>query len=279
MGGAGCGGNRGKALERWRKVCYNGLKNKFRCGGTEDLAIMEDFFSRTELLIGKSGRDRLAGSRVAIFGLGGVGGYCTEALVRAGVGAVDLIDHDRVSESNLNRQIYALRSTVGRYKTEVARGRIADINPDCVVRTFETFYLPETAGEFDFRLYDYVVDAIDTVAGKIALIENAVRCGTPIISSMGAGNKFDPTMFEISYLENTSVCPLARVMRRELKKRGIGHIKVVYSKEEPKRAEEENLSEGGKPIPGSLSFVPSVMGLILAGEVVKDLLGSGNDHS
>ncbi len=233
---------------------------------------MNEAFSRTELLIGEGGLKRLAESRVAVFGLGGVGGYCAEALARAGVGALDLIDHDRVSVSNLNRQIYALRSTVGQYKADVAAARIADINPECAVRVYRTFYLPETAETFDFHDYDYIVDAIDTVAGKLALVKNAAACKTPIICAMGAGNKLDPTKFEVADIAETSVCPLARTMRRELKKMGVEHVKVVYSKEEPRRPISAGQTEGGKPIPGSVSFVPSVMGLILAGEVVKDLI-------
>ena len=212
--------------------------------------------------------ETLAKSRVAVFGLGGVGGYCVEALARAGVGALDLIDSDRISVSNLNRQIFALHSTVGRLKTEVARERIADINPNCAVRTHALFYLPETEGEFDFREYDYIVDAIDTVSGKLALVKNAASAGTPIISAMGAGNKLDPTRFEVTDIFATSVCPLARTMRRELRKMGIGCLKVVCSGEEPLPVE----TGEGKPVPGSISFVPSVAGLILAGEVIKDLL-------
>lgn len=233
---------------------------------------MKEAFSRTELLIGEKGAEKLAKSRVAVFGLGGVGGYCAEALARAGVGALDLIDHDKVTVSNLNRQIYALHSTVGQYKADVAKARIADIHPECTVRVYKTFYVPETAGEFDFHLYDYVVDAIDTVAGKLALVKNAAACKTPIICAMGAGNKLDPTRFEVADIAETSVCPLARTMRRELKKAGIGHVKVVYSKEEPRLPLIAEETGSGKPVPGSVSFVPSVMGLILAGEVVKDLI-------
>lgn len=194
---------------------------------------MEHPFSRTELLTGRDGLERLAGSRVAVFGIGGVGGYVTEALARSGIGTLDLIDHDRVSLSNINRQILALHSTVGKYKTDVARERILDINPDAVVNVFHTFYLPETAGLFDFTQYDYVVDAIDTVTGKLALIEQAKAAGTPVISSMGAGNKMDPSAFQVADISETSVCPLAKVMRRELKKRGIFSLKTVYSKEKP----------------------------------------------
>ena len=228
-------------------------------------------FSRTEALIGKEGLEKLKNARVAVFGIGGVGGYVVEALARSGVGALELIDKDTVSVSNINRQIIALHSTVGRYKTEVAAERAKDINPDILVTVRNTFYLPETASEFDFSSYDYVVDAIDTVSGKIALIEQAQKSGTPIISCMGAGNKLDATAFEVSDISKTSVCPLARVMRRELKKRGIDHVKVVYSKEEPRESKAKD-EETGKPIPASIAFVPSVAGLIIAGEVIKDLI-------
>lgn len=228
-------------------------------------------FSRTAFLLGEEGVEKLKKSRVAIFGIGGVGGYVAEALARSGVGALDLIDKDVVSVSNINRQIIALHSTVGRKKTEVMAERVKDINPAIDVRTYDVFYLPETANEFDFSSYDYVVDAIDTVSGKIALVEQANRANIPVISSMGAGNKLDPTAFEVVDISKTSVCPLARVMRRELKKRGIEHLKVVYSKEEP-RASACTDEETGKAIPGSIAFVPSVVGLILAGEVIKDLV-------
>ena len=228
-------------------------------------------FSRTALLIGEEGVEKLKNARVAVFGIGGVGGYVVEALARSGVGALELIDKDTVSVSNINRQIIALHSTVGRYKTEVAAERAKDINPDILVTVRNTFYLPETASEFDFSSYDYVVDAIDTVSGKIALIEQAQKSGTPIISCMGAGNKLDATAFEVSDISKTSVCPLARVMRRELKKRGIDHVKVVYSKAEPRESKAKD-EETGKPIPASIAFVPSVAGLIIAGEVIKDLI-------
>ena len=228
-------------------------------------------FSRTELLLGKEGVDKLKNARVAVFGVGGVGGYVVEALVRSGVGALDLIDKDVVSISNINRQIIALHSTVGQFKTEVAASRAKDINPNVNVRVHSVFYLPENAQDFDFSQYDYVVDAIDTVSGKIALIEQAKANNVPIISSMGAGNKLDPTAFEVADISKTSVCPLARVMRRELKKRGIEHVKVVYSKEEPLSTDEKD-EESGKTVPGSVAFVPSVVGLIIAGEVIKDLI-------
>ncbi len=217
---------------------------------------------------------KLKQSRVIVFGLGGVGGYAAEALARSGVGALDLVDHDTVSLTNLNRQILATERTVGRYKADVAAERVAEIDPDCVVRTYKTFYLPETEGDFDLHAYDYIVDAIDTVAGKLALAVNAKKCGTPIISAMGAGNKLDPTRFEVADISETSVCPLARTMRRELKRRGIEHLKVVYSREKPIRPLPTDEESGKRVTPGSVAFVPSVMGLILAGEVVKDLVGN-----
>ncbi|MBO5027602.1 MAG: tRNA threonylcarbamoyladenosine dehydratase [Clostridia bacterium] len=228
-------------------------------------------FSRTALLLGQDGVEKLKKARVAVFGVGGVGGYVVEALARSGVGTLDLIDNDVVSLSNINRQIIALHSTIGRLKTEVAAERARDINPDIVIHTHNVFYLPETAAQFDFSAYDYVVDAIDTVSGKIALAEQAKAAKVPIISAMGAGNKLDPTAFEVADVSKTTVCPLARVMRRELKKRGIERLKVVYSKEEPLPAKTTD-EETGKPIPGSVSFVPSVAGLIIAGEVIKDLI-------
>lgn len=232
-------------------------------------------FSRSELLLGADGIKKLEKSRVAVFGVGGVGSYAVEALARSGIGALDLIDDDVVSLTNINRQLIALHSTVGRAKVDVAAERLADINPDCAVRTFRTFYTPETAGQFDFSQYDYVVDAIDTVSGKIALAVQAEAAGVPIISAMGAGNKLDPTAFEVADINKTSVCPLARVMRRELKKRGIKNLKVVYSKEEaltPLDCEEENGVHKKRRTPGSVAFVPSVAGLIIAGEVIKDLI-------
>lgn len=224
---------------------------------------MESWYERTEQLLGSEGIERLAKARVAVFGVGGVGGYVVEALARCGVGALDLIDNDVVMPGNLNRQIIATVSTLGKAKVEAARDRIRDINPDCRVSIHRIFYLPDTAERFDFRRYDYVVDAIDTVSGKLMLAEQAGEAGTPIISAMGAGNKLDPTAFRVADIYETKVCPLARVMRRELRKRGIPSLKVVYSEEEPRSA---------GAVPGSVSFVPSVAGLILAGEVVKDLL-------
>ena len=192
---------------------------------------MANQYSRTQLILGEEAMKKLSESRVAVFGIGGVGGHAVEALVRSGIGAIDVIDNDTVSETNINRQIVALRSTVGRYKVDVAKERISDINPDCRVNAYRIFYTPETASEFDFTQYDYVVDAIDTVTGKIELVMNAQKCGTPVISSMGAGNKINPEMFEVADIYQTSVCPLARVMRNELKKRGVKKLKVVYSKE------------------------------------------------
>ena len=231
---------------------------------------MSERFIRTQMLLGADSITKLQNSRVAVFGVGGVGGYVVEALARSGIGQLDLIDKDVVSESNINRQIIALSSTIGQYKAEVAAVRVKDINPDCIVNVHNTFYTPETSSEFNFSDYDYIVDAIDTVTGKIELIMQANATNTPIISSMGAGNKLDPTRFEVSDIYKTSFCPLAKVMRRELKKRGIKKLKVVYSKEEPitNLAVDEDT---GKRIPASCAFVPSVVGLIIAGEVIKDL--------
>lgn len=229
-------------------------------------------FSRTESMLGGDAMQRLASSRVAVFGIGGVGGYAVEALARSGVGAIDLIDSDRVCLSNLNRQIIATHKTIGRYKVDVAAERIADINPDCRVTAHKIFYMPDTQSELDFTVYDYIVDAIDTVAGKLALIENAKKCGIRVISSMGAGNKLDSTAFEVADIYETSVCPLARVMRRELKKRGIDSLKVVYSREVPIKPAAADCEGGGTACPASIAFVPSVAGLIIAGEVVKDLI-------
>lgn len=223
------------------------------------------------MLIGKDALATLSKMRVAVFGAGGVGGYVIEALARSGVGAIDVIDNDTVSESNLNRQIIALTSTIGRLKTETVRKRVLDINPDCSVTCFETFVLPENINKFDFSVYDYIVDAIDTVSGKIAIIEKAHSEGIPVISSMGTGNKLDPTKFRITDINKTSVCPLARVMRYELKKRGIKKLKVLFSEEEPIKINSEEKINGKIP-PGSISFVPSVAGLIIGGEVIKDLI-------
>ena len=244
-------------------------------------------FSRTELLLGHDNMEKLKNARVAVFGIGGVGGFTVEALARSGVGTLDLIDDDKVCLTNINRQIIATRKTIGQYKVDAAKERVLDINPDAVVNTYKTFFVPDTADEFDFASYDYVVDAIDTVTGKIMLVEAAQKAGTPIISSMGAGNKLDPTAFEVADIYKTSVCPLAKVMRRELKKRGIKKLKVVYSKEKALTPidEMENSCRSHcicppgsartctqrRQIPGSTAFVPSVVGLIIAGEVIKDL--------
>lgn len=229
-------------------------------------------FSRTELLYGTEAMEKLAASRVAVFGIGGVGGYTVEALARSGIGTLELIDSDKVSITNINRQIIATTKTVGKYKVDVAEERVHEINPECIVKTYKTFFLPDNQDEFDFRGYDYVVDAIDTVAGKLAIIEKAKREGVPVISSMGAGNKVNASIFEVSDLYNTSICPLAKVMRRECRKRGIDSLKVVYSREEPitpkGRVEEVSMK---RSIPGSTAFVPSVVGLIIAGEVINDL--------
>lgn len=235
-----------------------------------------DSFERTALLLGEEAMKILARSRVAVFGLGGVGGYVVEALARSGVGALDLIDNDRISPSNLNRQLLATAESLGQWKTDAAAARVRSIHPDCRVTAHRCFYLPETAPLFDFHQYDYVVDAIDTVTGKLTLVEEAQRCGTPIISSMGTGNKLDPTAFCVADITQTAVCPLARIMRKELKKRGIEHLKVVYSREKPSEPTEGLApaeEAGRRDIPGSVAFVPSVAGLILAGEVIKDLTG------
>lgn len=229
----------------------------------------ENQFERTALLLGKASVERLARKRVAVFGVGGVGGFVCEGLVRAGIGAIDIVDKDTVALSNLNRQLIALHSTVGKNKVDVLEERLKDINKNLIIKKYKCFFLPETSETFDFREYDYVVDAIDTVTGKIELILKAKEAGVPIISAMGAGNKLDPTAFQVSDIYKTSVCPLARVMRRELKKRGVEKLKVVYSKEEPIKPQFE---EGEEVVPGSVSFVPPVVGLIIAGEIVKDLI-------
>ena len=244
-------------------------------------------FSRTELLLGKENMENLSKARVAVFGIGGVGGYTVEALVRSGVGAIDLIDDDKVCLTNLNRQIIATRKTVGKYKVDVMKERILDINPDCKVEVHKCFYLPETKDEFDFSRYDYIVDAVDTVTAKVQLVMEAKEKQVPIISSMGAGNKLDPAAFEVADIYKTSVCPLAKVMRRELKKRGVDHLKGVYSREPAMTpvddmaisCREHCICPPGavhkctqrRAIPGSIAFVPSVVGLIIAGEVIKDL--------
>lgn len=236
---------------------------------------MVNQFSRTELLIGKDGLNKLKNARVAVFGLGGVGGHAAEALVRSGVGAIDLIDNDTVALSNLNRQLFATQKTIGKYKVDVAEERLKEINPEVKITKYRTFYTPETAEEFDFSKYDYIVDAIDTVVGKLSLIEKSKEHNVPIICSMGAGNKMDPTKFEVTDISKTSVCPLAKVIRQELKKRKIKKVKVVYSKEIPIKIDDSSLKEelktGKHRIPGSNAFVPSTVGLIMAGEVIKDL--------
>ena len=246
-------------------------------------------FSRTQLLLGKEAMEKLSRARVAVFGIGGVGSYVVEGLARSGVYNLDIIDDDKVCITNINRQIIATRKTVGKYKVDVAKERIKDINPKAVVRTYKTFYMPDTAAQFDFSQYDYVVDAIDTVTGKIEIILNAQKCGTPVISCMGAGNKLDPAAFKVADIYKTKMCPLAKVMRRELKKRGVKKLKVVYSEEEPIKTPEVDPASScrshcvcppgtarkctdRRDIPGSAAFVPSVAGLIIAGEVIKDLV-------
>lgn len=249
---------------------------------------MTDRFSRTELLIGGQALERLKHARVAVFGAGGVGGYCIEALARSNVGAIDIIDDDKICITNVNRQIYALSSTVGKYKVDAAAERIKDINPDCDVKTYKTFYMPETSGEFDFSVYDYVIDAVDTVTAKLLIAERAEQAGVPVISAMGAGNKLDATGFKVADIYDTRVCPLARVMRTECKKRGIKSLKVVYSEETAIRppfgavvsckhhcvcpAGTVRKCTARRDIPASIAFVPSVVGLIIAGEVIKDLI-------
>lgn len=234
---------------------------------------VKEEFSRTAMVYGGDAINKLQKAHVAVFGVGGVGGFACEALARAGVGQFDLFDKDTVSLSNINRQIIALHSTVGKAKVDIMRERIKDINPDCEVNVYNVFYLPENADEYDLSKYDYIIDAVDTVSAKLEIITRSRRNGVPVISAMGAGNKTDPTMFRVADIYNTSVCPLARVMRRELKKQGIDGLKVVYSTEEPKKCPNQD-KNGEKPVPGSLSFVPSVMGLIIAGEVVKDIINN-----
>lgn len=237
---------------------------------------MTDSFTRTRLLIGEQAIQKLSDSRVAVFGIGGVGGYVCEALVRSGVGSFDLIDNDVVSVTNLNRQIIALHSTVGQYKVDVMAARMRDINPDADIRVHKCFVLPDNIGELPFEDFDYIVDCIDTVTAKLALIAHAKELGIPIISSMGTGNKLDPTKFLIADISKTRICPLARIMRKELKKRGIDHVKVLYSEEEPLHPQENveidrRVDAGRRDIPGSIAFVPSAAGLIIAGELVRDL--------
>lgn len=250
-------------------------------------------FSRTQLIFGNDNMEKLKNARVAVFGVGGVGGYTVEALARSGIGTLDLIDDDQVCLTNINRQILATRKTVGKYKVDVARDRILEINPDAIVNTYKTFYMPDTKDLFHFEDYDYIVDAIDTVTGKIQMVLQAQASNTPIISSMGAGNKINPAQFEVADIYKTSVCPLAKVMRRELKKRGVKKLKVVYSREKPIRpVEDMSIScrthcicppgaqrkcTERRDIPGSNAFVPSTVGLIIAGEVIKDILGFYNE--
>ena len=232
-------------------------------------------FSRTQILLGDEAMEKLQHARVAVFGIGGVGGYTAEALARSGIGSIDLIDPDEISVTNINRQLFATHSTVGRLKAEVAKERLLDIYPDLNVRIHPVFYTPETADQFDFAQYNYIVDAIDTVTGKLCLAERAFAAGTPIISCMGAGNKLDGTAFQVADISKTTICPLARVMRKELKKRGINHMKVVFTTEEalkPVGAEEEAAAIGKRQIPGSVSYIPGIAGLLLAGEVIKDLI-------
>jgi tRNA A37 threonylcarbamoyladenosine dehydratase len=238
----------------------------------EKMSENKSVFSRTEMLLGKEKVEKLNKCRVAVFGVGGVGGFAVEALARTGIGTIDIIDNDVVAESNINRQIIATTKTVGKKKVEVAKERILDINPECKVNAFDVFYNSETKNLFDFDSYDYVIDAIDSVSSKLDLIVTCKEHNVPIISSMGAGNKLDPTKFEVDDIYKTSVCPLAKVMRRELKKRGVESLKVVYSKEEPISSEQTEIpSPGKRSVPGSIAFVPSVVGLIAAGEVIKDL--------
>ena len=236
-------------------------------------------FSRTQFLLGKDAMEKLKNARVAVFGLGGVGGYVVEALARSGVGALDLVDHDTLSLTNINRQILATRETVGMAKAEAAAQRVKAINPDCRATAIQTFYLPETADQFDFTKYDYIVDAIDTVTGKLMLVQAAKAADTPIISSMGTGNKLDPTAFRVADIHETSVCPLARIIRKECRKRGIDKLKVVYSTEDPIKLELPpddpawaELPEGRNALPGSICFVPAAAGMVIAGEVIKDLV-------
>ena len=234
-------------------------------------------FSRSELLLGRAGMDKLKNSRIAVFGIGGVGGHAAEALARTGVGRLDLFDNDTVSLTNVNRQIVATLDKVGEYKVDVMKERIAQINPEAEVNAYRCFFMPDNSAEFDFTKFDYVVDAIDTVTGKLALVTAAQAAGTPIISSMGTGNKLDPTRFQIADISKTSVCPLARIMRKECAKRGIKHLKVLFSTEDPIPSDpsaltNEELPEGRRALPGSVAFVPSVAGLIIAGEVIKDLV-------
>lgn len=238
---------------------------------------VKEEFSRTAMVYGEEAIEKLQKAHVAVFGVGGVGGFACEALARAGVGKIDLFDKDTVSLSNINRQIIALHSTVGMAKVDIMKERIKDINPDCKVNVYNVFYLPENADEYDLSKYDYIIDAVDTVSAKLEIVTRSRYSGVPVISAMGAGNKTDPTMFRVADIYSTSVCPLARVMRRELKKRGIDGLKVVYSTEEPTKCSNQD-KNGEKPVPGSLSFVPSVMGLIIAGEVIKEIINNPSER-
>ena len=266
----------GAGLEKMQPVRYN---SSYACSGSLYPALREasmlNEFSRTELLFGPDTMEKLKRMRILIFGIGGVGGYVTEALARSGVGHLALVDNDTVGLTNLNRQIIATHRTIGRYKVDVMKERILDINPEADVATHCCFYLPETQDQFDFTQYDYIADAIDTVAGKIQIILAAKAAGTPVISSMGAGNKIDPGAFRIADIYETSVCPLAKVMRQELKKRGVDSLKVVYSTETPltPRDSMEQKGTAHRPVPGSTAFVPSVAGLLMAGEILRDLTG------
>ena len=235
---------------------------------------MQSQFTRTEILLGSSAMERLHNARVAVFGIGGVGGYAVEALARSGIGTLDLFDHDTISVTNINRQILATHNTVGMQKVDAAKARILSINPDAVVNTHPVFYGPDTAEAFDFSQYDYIIDAIDTVTGKLSIIQNAIAAGVPVISCMGTGNKLDASALQVADISKTTVCPLARIMRKELRKRGINHLKVVFSTEDaltPVGAEEEAAALGKRTIPGSTAFVPGAAGLMLAGEVIRDL--------
>lgn len=241
---------------------------------------MDGRFARTALILGREGLERLSSCRVIVFGIGGVGGYAVEALVRSGIGAIDLVDNDTVSLSNLNRQIIALESTIGQYKTDAAMRRILDINPDCKVTVHRMFYMPETAGSIDLRHYDYVVDCIDTVTAKLELIARCTALGVPVISSMGTGNKLDPSKLQIADISKTSVCPLARVMRTELRKRGINRLKCVFSTEQSAGSVVPSGTDGadkGRHAPGSIAFVPAAAGLLIASAVVRDLCGMGRE--
>ena len=235
---------------------------------------MQSQFSRTEILLGQTAMDRLQNARVAVFGIGGVGGYAVEALARSGIGTIDVFDHDTISLTNINRQILATHDTIGMLKVDAAKARIHSINPNCVVNAHPVFYLPDTAENYDFSVYDYIIDAIDTVTGKLLIIQNAIAANVPVISCMGTGNKLDASMLQVADISKTTICPLARIMRKELRKRGINHLKVVYSTEEaltPVGAEEEAAALGKRTIPGSTAFVPGAAGLMLASQVIRDL--------